>query len=353
MTVPLLSKTETIDEGSLYIPDSPPLNSIRNGRDTVLDHEEDAVSLLARTTAPYQACSRVINRTAVLAFLDGTNPFHHLVMVFRRVFAALATFQVTDCVFVAWRGADPDSYYVKYKQHLSPSTNMTEFDGGIVSSLCRGGMTVLSARSDPTCFAKLLVGAAPGGWDMSLDAYQGTVAVNFAGVSLARLVAESVLPRAAAAAVPRPGGVLLVVRRGRRELVNEGDVRDAVVGGVAPAVVDVVDFERVDFRTALGLVSRRLVMVGVHSAGLTNLIFLPPSAGVVELVIARLKQEYRLLAASFGKRYHAHPYLVPTDEHVQDPRNRRVTADRLPDLARLCAEALSAAEHRAAGPSCC
>jgi hypothetical protein len=140
-------------EAYMYIPHSPPLNSMRNGRDTVLDHEEDPVNLLAMTWPPEQKCSRVIKQTAILTFLDGINPFHHLVMVFRRVFAALVTFQVnagvddlTDCVFVAWRGFEPERYYEKFGRYLEPGTNMTPFDGALVNSIS----TPAASRSSQT-----------------------------------------------------------------------------------------------------------------------------------------------------------------------------------------------------------
>jgi hypothetical protein len=332
---------------------------MRNGRDTVLDHEEDPVNLLAMTWPPEQKCSRVIKQTAILTFLDGINPFHHLVMVFRRVFAALVTFQVnagvddlTDCVFVAWRGFEPERYYEKFGRYLEPGTNMTPFDGALVHSICRGGLTVLSNRSGPICFSRLLVGSTPFGWDMDLKPDQGIIAVNFAGVLLARLVAETVLSRAATAAI-RPGGVVVVVRRGRREFVNESAVLDAVRAAVAPAPVDAIDYDRIDFRTSLEIVSRRLVLMGVHGAALTNLMFLPESAGVVEVAIAADKQTYYILSRSFGKRYYIHPHIIPTDTHLAEVRQRRVAVDRLPDLAQLCASALSAAERMSRRPGCC
>ncbi len=94
-------------------------------------------------------------------------------------------------------------------------------------------------------------------------------------------------------------------------------------------------------------------MAGVHGAALTNLIFLPPSAGLVEVTISPVKNEYYLLSRSFGKRYYAHPHLIPTDKDLPDLRDRRVTVDRVSDLGRLCATALSWAERMSRQPACC
>jgi hypothetical protein len=357
------TKTESVsvnnDETILYIPHSSPLNSIVNGRDTVLTHEQDSIRLFAMTWKPDEKCAIDIHQTAILMFLDGTNPFHHLIMGFRRLFSSLVMFHVnsdidelTDCVFVAWRGISPEHYYAKYHQYLNPLTNMTEFDGGILKPLCRGGLMVLSNRTGPVCFSKLLLGSTPGGWDMSLEQNQPAVKVNFAGVVLARLIVESTLGRRGHVAVTS-SGLVLVVRRGRRELVNEDAVRLAIESSIAPAVVRVLNFDSLDFRTALELVSTQLVMVGVHGAALTNLIFLPPAAALVEVAISPAKNEYLLLSRSFGKRYYAHPHLIPTDTQFPDLRQRRVTVDRVPELGRLCATALSRAERLSLWPACC
>ena len=99
------------------------------------------------------------------------------------MFAALVTFQInpgvddlTDCVFVAWRGFEPERYYEKFGRYLEPGTNMTPFDGALVNSICRGGLTVLSNRSGPICFSRLLIGSTPFGWDMDLKPDQGMIA---------------------------------------------------------------------------------------------------------------------------------------------------------------------------------
>eukprot|EP00291_Cryptomonas_curvata_P000416 CAMPEP_0172195610 /NCGR_PEP_ID=MMETSP1050-20130122/26312_1 /TAXON_ID=233186 /ORGANISM="Cryptomonas curvata, Strain CCAP979/52" /LENGTH=332 /DNA_ID=CAMNT_0012871709 /DNA_START=1014 /DNA_END=2009 /DNA_ORIENTATION=- len=313
-----------------------------NGRDAALVRGQESIRLLAMTSRPDENCAVEVNQTAILMFLDGGNPFHHLLMVFRRVFAALVTLHVnsdmdalTDCVFVAWRGTSPERYFAE----------MSPFDRAILNTLCRGGLIILSNQSGPVCFAQMLIGSTPGGWDMNLDQNLAATPVNFAGVTLARLILESALGRgAAASAAANHGGLVLVVRRGRRGLVNEDAVRLAIEASVAPAAVRVLNFDLLDFRAALGVVSGRLVMAGVHGAALTNLIFLPPSAALVEVTISPVKNEYLLLARSFGKRYYAHPHLIPTDTHLPDLRDRRVTVDRVPDLGRLCATALARAD---------
>jgi hypothetical protein len=56
---------------------------------------------------------------------------------------------LTDCVFVAWRGFDsfePEHYYEKLGRYLESSTNMTPFDGALVNSIS----TPAASRSSHT-----------------------------------------------------------------------------------------------------------------------------------------------------------------------------------------------------------
>ena len=92
-------------------------------------------------------------------------------------------------------------------------------------------------------------------------------------------------------------------------------------------------------------------MVGVHGAALTNLVFLPPSAAVVEISISKMKTEYFFLALSYGKLYYEHSDLIPTDTHLNDLRDRKVTVGNISKLAKTCSDALEVALSRY--PSCC
>jgi hypothetical protein len=328
----------------VYMSDLRPLNSLVLGRDAPPPNTFP-IRLLGITDPPASSCTRTINHTAILTPLDSFNPFHNLLMLFRRLFAAIATISanvggagsMTDCTFAIWRG-DSHEY-----------GRFNAFDSAFLTSLCRGGAFQLTRRSGAVCFSSIILGATPGGWDMDLGPEKRGVRIHFAGVALARWLRARI---AAPAAPPAPAaGAVLVLRRGRRELVNEDDVRRAVAGGLAPAPLGIVDFDSADLRTAFAAVAARLVMVGVHGAGLSNLIFLPPGAALVEIAIAPAKTEFYFLALSFGKLYFAHHALVPTDDHLPDPRDRRVTVDDVPALGRLAAHALAVATARL--PSCC
>jgi hypothetical protein len=89
----------------------------------------------------------------------------------------------------------------------------------------------------------------------------------------------------------------------------------------------------------------------VHGAALTNLIFLPPSAALVEVTISEHKTEYFFLALSYGKLYFEHSDLIPTDTHLNDIRERKVTVSNISGLGKTCSYALDIAANRF--PSCC
>ena len=144
----------------------------------------------------------------------------------------------------------------------------------------------------------------------------------------------------------------MVVRRGRREMVNEAEVNAAISSAIAPAPLDVINFDRVNYTFAVRVLSQRAAMVGVHGAALCNLIFLPPGAALVEISISEETiYFYYHLALSFGKLYFEHAALVPMDEHLPELRDRRVNVSDLPALSRLTAHAIALVQAR--DPSCC
>lgn len=242
-----------------------------------------------------------------------------------------------NCTFVLWRGRPGDSDY----------NSFAGFDWSFFNSICRGGVLQLSPRTQPVCFASIIVGATPGGWDMDLGPKKRTVDVNFAGVAMARWLRD----RLGAENGQKVEGAVLAVRRGRREMVNEAEVRSAIAAAIAPASLDAVNFDRANYTSTLWTISRRAAMIGVHGAALCNLIFLPPGSALVEITISSSKTEFYFLAHSFGKLYFEHTSSVPIDEHLPDLRDRRVNVSDIPGLSRLAARAISLVLARA--PSCC
>ena len=327
----------------VYVPIFAPLNSLVLGTDTPPPNTFP-VTLVGLTAKPSSDCAYTITNTAILTSLDSFNPFHNLLMLYRRLFAAAASFSnnagdpggMTDCTIVIWRGRPGDSDYDRF----------AAFDRSFFSSLCRAEVLQLSPRSAPMCFASLMVGATPGGWDMDIGPKKRTVGINFAGVAL-----SSWLRQRLGAQQGDARGAVLVVRRGRREMVNEAAVRAVLVEAISPAPLDVMDFDQIDFASAFRILSLRAAMVGVHGAALCNLIFLPPGAALVEITISAAKTEFYFLALSFGRLYFEHASSAPMDEHLPDLRDRRVNVSDLPALGRLAARAVALVQTRA--PSCC
>ena len=97
------------------------------------------------------------------------------------------------------------------------------------------------------------------------------------------------------------------------------------------------------------------VLVTVSIIGTIGLQNCSPRPGAQEawatVAIAPAKTEFYFLALSFGKLYFAHHALVPTDTHLPDLRDRRITVDDVPALGRLAGHALATATARI--PSCC
>ncbi|KAL6597814.1 hypothetical protein ACP70R_046619 [Stipagrostis hirtigluma subsp. patula] len=88
---------------------------------------------------------------------------------------------------------------------------------------------------------------------------------------------------AAAAGEKKKPRLVMVLRRRSRELTNEGDamaaLRELGFEVVAAGPEDVVDMARF-----AAVVNSCDVMVGVHGAGLTNMVFLPHNATVVQII---------------------------------------------------------------------
>jgi hypothetical protein len=335
---------ETESKTALYIPAFAPLDSLLLGTDTPPPNHFP-VKLIGLTAKPSTDYAFTVTNRAILTSLDSFNPFHNLLMQYRRLFSALASFSpnspesggMTNCTFVLWRGRPGDSDYGAFEG----------FDWSFFSSLCRGGVVQLSPRTQPVFFASIIVGATPGEWDMNLGPKKRVVGVNFAGVTMAHWLRNHLGAHDGA----NVEGALLAIRRGRREMVNEAEVRNALAAAIAPASLDVVNFDRANYTSTVKTLSRRAALIGVHGAALCNLIFLPPGSAVVEITISEVKTEFYFLAHSFGKIYFEHSSSVPMDEHLPDLRDRRINVSDIPGLSRLAARAVSLVLSRV--PSCC
>jgi hypothetical protein len=89
-------------------------------------------------------------------------------------------------------------------------------------------------------------------------------------------------------------------RTARRRLTNP----EAVLGPLGRAGFDAVRTEEMTFAEQVALASRTEILVGVHGAGLTNMLFMPEGAHVVELANPRYPSPaFYALAAALGLRY--------------------------------------------------
>lgn len=135
---------------------------------------------------------------------------------------------------------------------------------------------------------------------------------------------------AALAPAPAPPATRRVyaarVADGVRSLVNEAEV-DAVLRELG---FEKVYFEKMSFREQIRLMRETAVFLGVHGAGMTNMLFLPEGAHVVEL----LNEEhgdlcYFRLASCLGLPYFwapgagTHPELANQSDLVMDPGRLR------------------------------
>src|SRR5262249_57485244 len=87
------------------------------------------------------------------------------------------------------------------------------------------------------------------------------------------------------------GQHVTLIRRGRsegrtatRQIDNEGALLRALESAIGSSAVQVVDFAECSYVEQIRTVLDSRVLIGVTGAGLTNLVWLPPGAAVVEIV---------------------------------------------------------------------
>jgi capsular polysaccharide biosynthesis protein len=89
-------------------------------------------------------------------------------------------------------------------------------------------------------------------------------------------------------------------RTARRRLANP----EAVLGPLGGAGFDAVKMEELTFAEQVALAARTEILMGVHGAGLTNMLFMPEGAHVVEFSNPRYPSPaFYALAAALGLRY--------------------------------------------------
>ena len=332
----------------VFARDCSQLSRLRNGRESL------PLGIPAFFDPPV-ACEKVISR-AVLIYVDGWNPYHQVLQTFRLLFDALVSFSVngdqysaglTDCVILL--------------SEKNTHDEVGPFGSNVLSSFCTNGIVELK-RFRTLCFSELLLGATPGGWDMPIDS-EYPVTVNFGGIYMAQWVKKRLAAKFSDFFVaPKKLGVnnsvTLVLRRGRRAFNNEVDVIQSMTckTGSCNHSILTIDFDQSTFQEGVNVVSRSIVLVGVHGAGLTNLIFLPVGGALVELRLQKSRSAYVQLCRSFGKlhvEFRGTKMVSPPSGawSVQDDRDLLVHVVEPEKLGSLVSNTIDVVQSRS--PACC
>ena len=117
---------------------------------------------------------------------------------------------------------------------------------------------------------------------------------------------------------------------GRRDILNEDEIRPILESHG----IESIAAETMPLREQIALFADAELVVGAHGAGLSNLVFAPPSCRVLEIFTPTcLRWMYYFLCAQLGQRYH---YLieeraVAAGAHHRDSGfdNLRLDPDRL------------------------
>lgn len=106
---------------------------------------------------------------------------------------------------------------------------------------------------------------------------------------------------------PRRGAnvtVTFIDRSETRVLLNHTSYLDNLQVSFPDITILEVDFARISFKEQLDILQQTDLLVGVHGAGLTNAMFLPPRSTVVELLPAQVDYKaYENLASLSGHSY--------------------------------------------------
>ncbi|PGH10410.1 hypothetical protein GX51_00169 [Blastomyces parvus] len=106
----------------------------------------------------------------------------------------------------------------------------------------------------------------------------------------------------------RPGDSPLVLtfidRREKRRLINQERHIERLKAKFPAVEVNVVDLAALSFSEQIKLIHRTDILAGVHGAGLTHGMFLPPHSTIAEILPPKLKHKgFRNLAKKMGHNY--------------------------------------------------
>jgi protein O-GlcNAc transferase len=105
--------------------------------------------------------------------------------------------------------------------------------------------------------------------------------------TLLRTFSRRVLDHYGIPAQPRQGSditVTFIDRMKTRVLLNHTEYLEDVKSSFPNVIIQEVDFETISFKEQLQVLRQTDILVGVHGAGLTHAMFLPPRSSVVEIL---------------------------------------------------------------------
>jgi protein O-GlcNAc transferase len=95
-------------------------------------------------------------------------------------------------------------------------------------------------------------------------------------------------------------------RTNTRKLINETELVESARKTVPHLNIEIVDFATISFAEQLKIVRETDLLIGVHGAGLTHTMFLPPGSAVVEILPGKFAHKgFRNLAQMLGHRYYS------------------------------------------------
>ncbi|KAF3924866.1 hypothetical protein ABW21_db0204986 [Orbilia brochopaga] len=148
-----------------------------------------------------------------------------------------------------------------------------------------------------------------------------------------------------------PVNVTFIDRRGSRKLTNSRELIHALKSEFPSVHVKVVDMAPLTLREQLDIIVHTDVLVGVHGAGHTHGLFLPPQSSVVEILPDELAHRgFRNLASLRGLRYFSgHAPMAPKPDAKEDKEMDWHAEDVVYDRAaflKLMTAAIQSVAHR-------
>jgi hypothetical protein len=141
-------------------------------------------------------------------------------------------------------------------------------------------------------------------------------------------------PSASDDGVLKHGAIALLVRRGSRFIANSGALEAAIRARFGGEDIRLLSFEGLDFAEQVRSLHDVRLLVAPHGAGLTNLVFLPPGAALVEVFPLYWHPDlyFDSLAASCGVWHRAYQNEDSAAAEL-DASCRETFGDTLPPLA--------------------